>query len=177
MYTKFHGTNGQTAARWLRTIELEIPFKSGRHPYKWLESVDGLLIGDAACWADQHPKVKKLLTEENIKHATIYDVDTFIALFLERFAPLEKDCMLDISAKLKGTFNHPKSSHEYALPMLTADITQTCVRSQPRTWKTTIDALKIFCMVCKAWAILREGQWTRSIIDSNMRQSNIISSA
>ncbi|KAK4690885.1 hypothetical protein P7C71_g6001, partial [Lecanoromycetidae sp. Uapishka_2] len=95
MYSKFHGTNGQTAARWLRTLKFELE-TDRTHPYElnngdWLQLIDGLLEGDAALWADQHPKVKELFSDERTKHATKNDVDTFKALFRERFAPLAEN--------------------------------------------------------------------------------------
>ena len=78
MYTRFSGENGQSAARWLRTLKYELPptFTAGQ----WLECVDGLLDGEAARWADMRPNVRKILSDEKLKHAKNHDVDTFKAL-------------------------------------------------------------------------------------------------
>lgn len=64
MYTRFSGENGQSAARWLRTLKYELPptFTAGQ----WLECVDGLLDGTAARWADEQP-VKEILSDEALK--------------------------------------------------------------------------------------------------------------
>ena len=59
MYTRFSGDNGQSPARWLRTIKYELP--TTFTPSQWLECVDGLLDGKAAYWADKRPEVKNIL--------------------------------------------------------------------------------------------------------------------
>ena len=89
MYTRFSGENGQSAARWLRTLKYELPpaFTAGQ----WLECVDGLLDGEAARWADEQPAVKKFLSDKALEYARNYDVDIFKALFLSRFTPGEGD--------------------------------------------------------------------------------------
>ena len=89
MYTRFSGGNGQSAARWLRSLKYELPptFTAGQ----WLECVDGLLDGEAARWADMRPDVRKILSDEELKHAKNHDVDTFKALLLSRFTPAAKD--------------------------------------------------------------------------------------
>jgi len=87
MYTNFHGTNGQTAARLLRPFKHELPLVLEANPSSWLECIYSLLKGDAAHWADQNPKFKKLLTDENVENATQGDVDTLKALLLERCCP------------------------------------------------------------------------------------------
>jgi hypothetical protein len=89
MYTKFSGENGQRAARWLRTLEYELP--PTFTPRQWLECVDGLLEGDAARWADSHTKVKRLLAQENIQNAGQAEKDTFTSLLLKRFAPVDEE--------------------------------------------------------------------------------------
>ena len=55
MLSKFSGHN-TSAARWLCTLKYELP--SSFTPSQWLECVNGLLEGDAAVWADAHPRVK-----------------------------------------------------------------------------------------------------------------------
>lgn len=82
MYTRFSGENGQSAARWLRTLKYELPptFTAGQ----WLECVDGLLDGTAARWADEQP-VKEILSDETLKDAKNHEVDIFKALLLSRF--------------------------------------------------------------------------------------------
>ena len=89
MYTRFSGENGQSAARWLRTLKYELPptFTAGR----WLECVDGLLDGQAARWADEQPAVKKILSDESLEDAKNHVVDIFKALLLSRFTPGESD--------------------------------------------------------------------------------------
>ena len=88
MYTRFSGDNGQSPARWLRTIKYELP--TTFTPSQWLECVDGLLDGKAAYWGDKRPEVKNILSDKNLKHAKDHDVDTFKKLFLSRFAPADK---------------------------------------------------------------------------------------
>ena len=87
MYTRFSGENGQSPARWLRTLKYELPptFTAGQ----WLECVDGLLDGTAAHWADEQPTVKKILSDKALKYAKDQDVDIFKALLLSRFNPGE----------------------------------------------------------------------------------------
>lgn len=89
MYTRFSGKNGQSAARWLRTLKYELPptFTMGQ----WLECVDGLLDGEAARWADMRPNVRKILSDEGLKHANNHHVDRFKALLIGRFAPADED--------------------------------------------------------------------------------------
>ena len=88
MYTRFSGENGQSPARWLRTLKYELPptLTAGQ----WLECVDGLLDGQAARWADKWPDVKKILSDEDVKHAKNHDVDTFKTLLLNRFTPADE---------------------------------------------------------------------------------------
>ena len=88
MYTRFSGENGQSPARWLRTLKYELPstFTAGQ----LLECVDGLLDGKAARWADKWPDVKHILSDEYLKHATHHDVVTFKALLLSRFTPADE---------------------------------------------------------------------------------------
>ena len=88
MYTRFSGENGQSPARWLRTVKYELP--TTFTPSEWLECVDGLLDGKAAYWADKRPEVKNILSDKYLKHANNHDVDTFKKLFLSRFAPADE---------------------------------------------------------------------------------------
>ena len=55
-----------------------------------MESVDGLLEGDAARWANSHPKVKRLLTHENIQNAGKTEKDIFTSVLLKRFTPVDE---------------------------------------------------------------------------------------
>lgn len=84
----------------MRTIKYELPIE--HNPGKWLERVDGLLEGDAADWADQHPMVKKLLIDGILRNATLAAVVAFKALLLKRFTPLEGDLYMDMLVKLRG---------------------------------------------------------------------------
>ena len=86
MYTRFNGENGQSPARWLRTIKYELPptLTAGQ----WLECVDGLLDGKAACWADEWREVKAILSDEYLKHAKDDGVETFKKLLINRFTPV-----------------------------------------------------------------------------------------
>ena len=86
--SKFDGSNGVSAARWLRSLTQVFPMDYS--PSQWLMRVGNLLIGDAACWADQHPRVKKMLTSEHIPHATAVDVATFKKALIARFHPVER---------------------------------------------------------------------------------------
>ncbi len=89
MYTRFSGDNGQSPARWLRSLKYELPptFTAGQ----WLGCVDGLLDGKAARWADKWLFVKHILSEENLKYAKDSDVDIFKTLLLSRFTPADED--------------------------------------------------------------------------------------
>ena len=89
MHTKFSGQNGQHAHRWLRTLRYEKPQIDTVSPSDWLGIVDGLLEGDAAIWADHHPRVKHILRAGNLKQATRDDVETFKKALIARF-PLLK---------------------------------------------------------------------------------------
>ena len=89
MHTKFSGQNGQHAHRWLRTLRFEKPQIDTVSPSDWLGIVDGLLEGDAAIWADHHPRVKHILRAGNLKQATRDDVETFKKALIARF-PLLK---------------------------------------------------------------------------------------
>ena len=88
MYTRFSGDNGQSPARWLRTLKYELPpaFTAGQ----WLECVDGLLDGKAARWADKWPVIKQILSEQNVNSTPDDDVDIFKRLFLSRFTPADE---------------------------------------------------------------------------------------
>ena len=88
MYTRFSGDNGQSPARWLRTIKYRLP--TTFTPSRWLECVDSLLDGEAARWADKLPIVKKILSDENVKYAHGGDVHKFKTLLLSRFPPDDK---------------------------------------------------------------------------------------
>lgn len=87
MYTKFSGTDSQSGARWLRTLNYELP--GNLTPGQWLECVDGLLEGKAARWADQHPRIKaineKLRGRDN--DLSDADVDIFEKAVQKRFPP------------------------------------------------------------------------------------------
>ena len=87
MYTRFSGNNGQSPARWLRTLKYELP--PTFTPSQWLECVDGLLDGEAARWADKEPLVKNILSEKGLKYANTREVDIFKELLLSRFPPDE----------------------------------------------------------------------------------------
>ena len=88
MYTRFSGDNGQSPARWLRTLKYELPptFTASQ----WLECVDGLLDGKAARWADTWPDVKTILSDRYLMQAKDGDVDTFKTLLLSRFTPADE---------------------------------------------------------------------------------------
>ena len=88
MYTRFSGDNGQSPARWLRTLKYELPptFTASQ----WLECVDGLLDGKAARWADTWPDVKMILSDEYLVQAKDSDVDTFKTRLHSRFTPVDE---------------------------------------------------------------------------------------
>ena len=89
MHTKFSGSNGQNAHRWLRTLRFENPHFATLSPSDWLGIIDGLLEGDAATWADHHPRVKYILRTGSLKQATRTDVETFKKALIARFPPVE----------------------------------------------------------------------------------------
>ncbi len=89
MHTKFSGSNGQNAHRWLRTLRYENPQITTISPSDWLGIIDGLLEGDAATWADHHPRVKHILRAGSLKEATRADVETFKKALIARFPPVE----------------------------------------------------------------------------------------
>ncbi|KAK0513883.1 hypothetical protein JMJ35_003605 [Cladonia borealis] len=89
MHTKFSGSNGQNAHRWLRTLRFENPHFATVSPSDWLGIIDGLLEGDAATWADHHPRVKYILRTGSLKQATRADVETFKKALIARFPPVE----------------------------------------------------------------------------------------
>lgn len=89
MHTKFSGSNGQNAHRWLRTLRYENLQIATISPSDWLGIIDGLLEGDAAIWADHHPRVKHILRAGSLKEATRADVETFKKALLARFPPVE----------------------------------------------------------------------------------------
>ena len=89
MHTKFSGSNGQNAHRWLRTLRYENPQITNVSPSDWLGIIDGLLEGDAAIWADHHPRAKHILRAGSLKEATRVDVETFKKALIARFPPVE----------------------------------------------------------------------------------------
>ena len=89
MHTKFSGLNGQNAHRWLRTLRYENPQITTLSPSDWLGIIDGLLEGDAAAWADHHPRAKHILRAGSLKYATRADVETFKKALIARFPPVE----------------------------------------------------------------------------------------
>ena len=89
MYTTFSGSNGHSAARWLQTFEHQVHNLEFLPPRMWLTCINGLLEADAALWADQHPRVKQILTDSNLKSISGVDVKTFKTAFLARFHPAE----------------------------------------------------------------------------------------
>ena len=89
MHTKFSGSNGQNAHRWLRTLRYENPEIATISPSDWLGIIDGLLEGDAATWADHHPRVKHILRAGSLKEATRADVETFKKALIARFPPVK----------------------------------------------------------------------------------------
>lgn len=89
IHTKFSGSNGQNAHRWLRTLRYENPEITTISPSDWLGVIDGLLEGDAATWADHHPRVKHILRAGSLKKATRADVETFKKALIARFPPVE----------------------------------------------------------------------------------------
>ena len=89
MHTKFSGSDGQNAHRWLRTLRYENPQITTVSPSDWLGIIDGLLEGDAATWADHHPRVKHILRVGSLKEATRADVETFKKALIARFPPVE----------------------------------------------------------------------------------------
>ena len=74
MHTKFSGANSQSAARWLRTIAREDSLYR-ISPLAWLSSVDTLLEGEAARWADTHPYFGKLFNERLNTGSDLNDED------------------------------------------------------------------------------------------------------
>ena len=78
MYTTF--SDGQSAARWIQTLEHQV------HNIE-LTCINGLLEADAALWAGQHPRVKQILMDSNLKSISEVDVKTFKTAFLARFPP------------------------------------------------------------------------------------------
>ena len=86
----FSGTTGVSAVRWLRSLKTSLP--DNLSPSEWLLRVDGLLVGDAARWADQHPRVKKILTNDHLlHHVTESDIKTFTRALIARF-PIPEQC-------------------------------------------------------------------------------------
>ena len=111
MYTRFSGEKGQSAARWLRTLKYELPisFTAGQ----WLECVDGLLGGEAARWADVRPNVRKILSDEALKHANNQDVDAFKALLISRFASAAEN-LEEVNHQMENLRQGSKESlHDY----------------------------------------------------------------
>ena len=74
--------HGQSAARWIYTLEHQV------HNIE-LTCINGLPEADAALWADQHPRVKQILMDSNLKSISEVDVKTFKTAFLARFPPAE----------------------------------------------------------------------------------------
>ena len=64
--SKFSGTDGVSAERWLRSLKRDL--SPDLTASEWLLVVDTLLVGEAASWADQHPRVKRILTDEYVLH-------------------------------------------------------------------------------------------------------------
>lgn len=96
----FSGSGSISAAKWIKKLEYEL--KSYQHTYgdygniqpkKLLESVDLLLIGNAAEWAITNFDASRLLNEEN---PTSESVTTFKRLFQEKF-PAEKEDLSTIN--------------------------------------------------------------------------------
>ena len=93
MYTIFSSHN-TSAARWLCNLKHELPpFFT---PSQWLE-------GDAATWVDAHPRVKNLMTEENLQTATDVDLKIFQTALCTRFPPNQ---LRGITAWLNALINH-----------------------------------------------------------------------
>lgn len=100
MYTKFSSHN-TSAARWLCNLKHELPpFFT---PSQWLECINGLLEGDTATWADAHPRVKTIMTEENLQTATDVDIKIFQTALCTRFPPSQ---LRGITAWLNALINH-----------------------------------------------------------------------
>lgn len=82
----FSGKEGRiSAARWLKRLEWELePFQLYGHAFAgtFLRSVDLLLIGDAATWADTSEEVSYLLS---MLQPSLEDVTRFKDLFQARF--------------------------------------------------------------------------------------------
>jgi hypothetical protein len=53
----------------------------------WLTCINGLLVGNAALWADHHPRVRQILAANNLGSVSHKDIETFKTAFLARFPP------------------------------------------------------------------------------------------
>ena len=82
---RFSGAGGVSAARWLRSLTYDLP--APLTPGQWLERVDSLLNDDAARWADQHPRVRRIMTDEYFDDATEEDVEIFKKALMAAFPP------------------------------------------------------------------------------------------
>ena len=93
MYTTFSGSNGESAARWLHTLEHQVRGPNPNYnleflpPRMWLTCINGLFVGNAALWADHHPRVRPILAANNLENVSHKDVETFKTAFLARFPP------------------------------------------------------------------------------------------
>ncbi len=85
--SKFSGTDGVSAARWLRSLIHDLPADLSLS--QWFSRVDSLLVSDAARWAEQHPRVRRMLTDEYYLHDAA-DINTFTRAITARFPPVEK---------------------------------------------------------------------------------------
>ncbi|KAL2040868.1 hypothetical protein N7G274_006326 [Stereocaulon virgatum] len=93
MYTTFSGSKGESAARWLHTLEHQVHGPNPNYnleflpPRMWLTCINGLLVGNAALWADHHPRVRQIIAANNLGSVSHKDVEIFKKAFLARFPP------------------------------------------------------------------------------------------
>ena len=86
MYTRFSG-GATDVRRWLESLKYEgPPFQT---PGEHFECINSLLSGDAALWADAHPRVKAILKQRDPEDITDADVKTFQTALLARFPPIQ----------------------------------------------------------------------------------------
>ncbi|KAL2040867.1 hypothetical protein N7G274_006325 [Stereocaulon virgatum] len=97
MRTRFSG--GTTdVRRWLSSLKYEgPPFQT---PGDHFECINSLLSGDAALWADTHPRVKSILRKKNPEDITDADVKTFQTALRARFPPNQLKSGYNSLAKL-----------------------------------------------------------------------------
>ncbi|KAL6717599.1 hypothetical protein ACLMJK_005514 [Lecanora helva] len=98
--TIFTGTSGISGERWLRSLKFVID--AHVTPGRWLAHADSLLDGEAARWADTHPRLRQIFnTQHLLHHATDRDIETFTLALVKRFpGPEERNReMLELQVK------------------------------------------------------------------------------